>query len=111
MAGGCSHLDTLAHPPLPAERRALAAPAHVHRVRAHRLLRFLAQPPCHRARQPDRPPGDPLGGAGRGLVLVLSGRAGIRAAGAVSWSIGWYEGPRPALCELFLLADDSVAQV
>jgi len=29
----------------------------------------------------------------------------------VSFGIGWYQGPRPALCELFLLADDSVAQV
>ena len=29
----------------------------------------------------------------------------------MSWSIGWYDGPRAGLRELFLLADDSVAQV
>ena len=34
---------------LPAHRRMVAAPAHVHGVRSHRLLRQLAQPPRHRA--------------------------------------------------------------
>ena len=29
----------------------------------------------------------------------------------MSFDIGWYDGPRPALRELFLLADDSVSQV
>jgi ribosomal protein S18 acetylase RimI-like enzyme len=35
----------------------------------------------------------------------------VTAAAADGWSIDWYDGPRAALRELFLLADDSVAQV
>ena len=35
----------------------------------------------------------------------------MTAAAADGWSIDWYDGPRAALRELFLLADDSVAQV
>ena len=51
--------------------RLVAAPAPLHPVRPHRLLRQLAVPARHRARQGDRPPGDPQLRAGGELVLVL----------------------------------------
>jgi len=35
----------------------------------------------------------------------------VTAAAADGWSFDWYHGPRAALRELFLLADDSAAQV
>ena len=54
----CSHLDTIAVTELPeavdgcedclADRRPVAAPAHLPGVRSRRLLRRLAEPPRHR---------------------------------------------------------------
>src|SRR4051794_16913324 len=53
----------------------MAASAHLPRVRARRLLRRLAQPARQPSRRVERTPDHPLPRAGRGLVLVLSGRA------------------------------------
>ncbi len=56
----------------------VAAPAPVHPVRPHRLLRQLAVPARHPACQGDRSPGHPLLRAGRGVVLVLPERGLLR---------------------------------
>ena len=87
MADTCTHLDTVADVAaverrlrgLPAHRRPLGAPAHVHAMRPRRLLRQLTEPPRHRplARAP-RPPADPLLRTGRGLVVVLRRRPVLR---------------------------------
>ena len=78
----CTHLDTIEITELPdevagcedclADRRRLAAPADLPRLRPRRLLRRLAQQARDRARLA-RAPDHPLAGAGRGLVLVLRG--------------------------------------
>ena len=87
MSSRCAHLEQIAYPDLPAEIAgceecladglALAAPAPMHDLRPHRLLRRLAEQARDRALPRDRAPGDPLGRAGRGLVLVLPGRIDV----------------------------------
>ena len=87
MAETCTHMDQIEFVEVPEtiagceeclrDRRTVAAPADVHDVRPHRLLRLVAQPARDRARARERPSGHPLGGARRGLVLVLRGRGGV----------------------------------
>ena len=68
---------------VPRGGRVVAPPAPLRRLRAHRLLRQLAQPARQRARPPGRPRHRPELRAGRGLVL------GLR-------SEQYYEGPELA---------------
>jgi monovalent cation/hydrogen antiporter len=58
-------------PGMPRPGVGMGAPAPVPRLRPHRLLRFVARPPCRRPLPPDRPPGDAVGRARRGVALVL----------------------------------------
>src|SRR5262245_38618598 len=63
---------------VPAYRRHLGASAHVHELRQDRLLRLLTQPPRDGPRPRVGPSDHPLGGAGRGLELVLRRRGCLR---------------------------------
>ncbi len=61
---------------LPAYRRLVGPSAHLHDMRSHGLLRFVAEPACHQAPSSGRPSDRPLDGARRGLGLVLRRRGG-----------------------------------
>ncbi len=61
---------------LPAYRRLVGPSAHLHDVRSHGLLRFVAEPACHEAPSRDRSSDRPIDGARRRLGLVLHRRGG-----------------------------------
>src|SRR5215218_500015 len=63
------------------DRRPLAAPADLPRLRQGRLLRQLAEPACDGTRQRQRTPPGPLPSARRGLVVVLRRRDRSRDPG------------------------------
>ena len=85
----CAHLDTIEVLDVPdevpgceeclAHGRPMGAPADVPALRAHRLLRQLAQPARDRPPRGDRPPDHPLRRARREVELVLRGRADVPA--------------------------------
>src|SRR2546428_8796130 len=52
----------------------MGPPAYLPGMWRHPLLRRLAQPTCHETRARDRPSGHRVGGAGRALAVLLSGR-------------------------------------
>ncbi|CAA9348139.1 MAG: Inner membrane protein, KefB/KefC family, partial [uncultured Gemmatimonadetes bacterium] len=60
---------------VPARRGRLGPPAHLHDLRARRLLRLVAQPPRHAPLPPDPPPRDALRRARGELGVVLRGLA------------------------------------
>ena len=83
MASACAHIEaiqTVTHPKVTRlrrmreDRRAVGAPAHLPVVRRHTLLRFVAESPCVQARARQPASGGRLGGAGRALAVLLSGR-------------------------------------
>src|SRR3954451_3417900 len=59
------------------DRRVVRATAAAPGVRKGRLLRRLPEPPRHGALPRDEPPDRALGGAGRGMELVLPGRGRV----------------------------------
>src|SRR4051812_8347471 len=65
---------------VPRGRWLVAPPAPLHRVWPRGLLRFLAQHPRHQARAGHGARDRAVVRAWRGLVLVLRGRGGVRAA-------------------------------
>src|SRR5215218_2411988 len=68
-------------PGLPGHRGDLGRAAAVRGMRAGGVLRQLAQPPRHQALPGDRAPDHPRLRPGPGLVVVLRGRAHLRARG------------------------------
>src|SRR5581483_11596643 len=64
---------------VPEEGGLVGAAAHVRGLRAHRLLRRLAEQPCDRPLPRDRASDHPLRRARRGLVVVLRRRSRVRA--------------------------------
>src|SRR5436190_19954066 len=70
---------------MPADRRGLGHPAPVPDVRPRRLLRQLAGPARDEALPRQRPSRHPLVRAGRGLGLLLPGRAVPRRASRPRW--------------------------
>src|SRR5436309_15070208 len=63
---------------MPRRRQQLGPSTHVHELRKDRVLRRLAQSARAPPRQRDRSPDRSLGGAGRGLELVLRRRGCVR---------------------------------
>jgi hypothetical protein len=91
MTDVCKHLDRIELTELPEaiarlrglhrDRRQMGASEDVPDLRAHRLLRQLAEPACLGPRSQQRAPDRSFHRAGRGVELVLRRRSRLRREG------------------------------